>query len=119
MFNLFFEDDFYSYVNNRYAEIEEFFSKNQNLNFFNRNKDVVCMELFKKFSISFLEVDDKINLISKDKFYFTTDFLGREIKKPIYTFGVMFYGDKNLFRIKPSRFSLHVFEVYFLNYLIS
>lgn len=117
MFYLFFEDDFYSYVNNRYAEIEEFFSKNQNQNFFNRNKDVVCMELFKKFSISFLEVDDKINLISKDKFYSTTDFLGREIKKPIYTFGVMFYGDKKLFRIKPSRFSLHVFEVYFSNYL--
>lgn len=76
MFNLFFEDDFYSYVNDIYADIEEYFSKNQNQNFFNRNKDVVCMELFKEFSISFLEVDEKIKLLSKDKFHVTTNFLG-------------------------------------------
>lgn len=117
MFNLFFEDDFYSYVNDIYADIEEYFSKNQNQNFFNRNKDVVCMELFKEFSISFLEVDEKIKLLSKDKFHVTTNFFGREIKKPVYTFGVMFSGDKNLFRVKPSRYNLHVFEAYFSNYL--
>ena len=117
MFNLFFEDDFYSYVNDIYTDIEEYFSKNQNQNFFNRNKDVVCMELFKEFSISFLEVDEKIKLFSKDKFHVTTNFFGREIKKPVYTFGVMFSGDKNLFRVKRSRHNLHVFEAYFSNYL--
>ncbi len=117
MFNLFFEDDFYGYVNRIYDKIEEFFSKNQNQNFFNRNKDDVCRELFNNYSISFLEVDEKIKLISKDKFYFTTDFIGREIKRPIYTFGVKFSGDKNLFRIKPSKYNLHVFEAYFSNYL--
>ncbi len=115
MFNLFFEDDFYSYVNDIYVQIEEFFLKNQNKKFFNRNKDGVCMELFNKYSISFLEVDEEIKLISKDKFHYSTDFLGREIKKPIYTFGVMFSGDKKLFRIKPSKSNLHVFEAYFLN----
>ena len=117
MFNLFFEDDFYGYVNRIYDKIEEFFSKNQNQNFFNRNKDDVCRELFNNYSISFLEVDDKIELISKDKFYFTTDFLGREIKRPIYTFGVKFSGDKNLFRIKPSKYNHHVFEAYFSTFM--
>lgn len=117
MFNLFFEDSFYSYVNSIYDKIEEFFSKNQNQNFFNRTKDDVCNELINRYSISFLEVDEKIKLISKDKFYFTTDILGREIKKPIYTFGVKFSGDKTLFRIKPSRYNHHVFEAYFSNYL--
>ena len=116
MFNLFFEDDFYGYLNRIYDKIDEFFSKNQNQNFFNRNKDDVCRELFNSYSISFLEVDDEIKLMSKDKCYFTTDFLGREFKKPIYTFGVKFSGDKNLFRIKPSRYNHHVFEAYFLNY---
>jgi len=115
MFNLFFEDDFYTYVNGIYAEIEEFFSKNQNQKFFNSNKEDVCRGLFNKFSISFLEVDEEIKLISKDKFHYSTDIFGREIKKPIYTFGVMFSGDKNLFRIKPSKFNLQVFEAYFLN----
>jgi hypothetical protein len=117
MFNLFFEDSFYSYVNSIYDKIEDFFSKNQNQNFFNRTKDDVCNELVNRYSISFLEVDEKIKLISKDKFYFTTDILGREIKKPIYTFGVKFSGDKTLFRIKPSRYNHHVFEAYFSNYL--
>lgn len=80
MFNLFFEDSFYSYVNSIYDKIEEFFSKNQNQNFFNRTKDDVCNELINRYSISFLEVDEKIKLISKDKFYFTTDILGKKLK---------------------------------------
>lgn len=116
MFNLFFEDDFYSYVKGIYAEIEEFFSKNQNEKFFTINKEDVCDELFKKYSISFLEVDEKIKLLSKDKVHYTTDNFGREIKKPIYTFGVKFSGDKTLFRIKPSRFNTHVFGAYFSNF---
>lgn len=116
MFNLFFEDDFYNYLNDIYVKIEEFFSKSQNQKFFNRNKDDVFGELFNKYLISFLEVDEEIKLISKDKYHVTTDFLGREIKRPIYTFGVKFSGDKNLFRIKPSRYNHHVFEAYFLNY---
>lgn len=116
MFNLFFEDDFYSYVKEIYAEIEEFFSKNQNEKFFTINKEDVCDELFKKYSISFLEVDEKLKLLSKDKVHYTTDIFGREIKKPIYTFGVKFSGDKTLFRIKPSRFNTHVFGAYFSNF---
>lgn len=49
-----------------------------------------CMELFKKYSISFLEVDENIKCISKDNFYYDTDLFGEKIKKPIYTFGVNF-----------------------------
>ncbi len=48
------------------------------------------MELFKKYSISFLEVDENIKCISKDNFYYDTDLFGEKIKKPIYTFGVNF-----------------------------
>lgn len=113
MFNLFFEDNFHDYVNNIYSEIEEFYSKNLNQNFFNRNKDDICMEVFNKYSISFLKVDKKIKLISHDRFYVDTSIFGKKIKKPIYTFGVMFSGDKKLFRIKPSRYNTHVFEAYF------
>ena len=48
MFSLFFEDDFYSYVNRIYDEIRDYLLKNQNEEFFNRNKEDTCMELFKK-----------------------------------------------------------------------
>ena len=90
IFSLFFEDDFYSYVNRIYDEIRDYLLKNQNEEFFNRNKEDTCMELFKKYSISFLEVDENIKCISKDNFYYDTDLFGEKIKKPIYTFGVNF-----------------------------
>lgn len=90
MFSLFFEDDFYSYVNRIYDEIRDYLLKNQNEEFFNRNKEDTCMELFKKYSISFLEVDENIKCISEDNFYYDTDLFGEKIKKPIYTFGVNF-----------------------------
>lgn len=115
MFSLFFEDDFYSYVNRIYDEIGDYLLKNQNEEFFNRNKEDTCMELFKKYSISFLEVDENIKCISKDNFYYDTDLFGEKIKKPIYTFGVNFSGDENLFRIKTSGPEVHVFKAYFSN----
>ena len=115
MFSLFFEDDFYSYVNRIYDEIRDYLLKNQNEEFFNRNKEDTCMELFKKYSISFLEVYENIKCISKDNFYYDTDLFGEKIKKPIYTFGVNFSGDENLFRIKTSGPEVHVFKAYFSN----
>lgn len=112
MFSLFFEEDFYSYVNKIYDEIGDYFLKNQNEEFFNRNKEDTCMELFKKYSISFLEVDENIKCISKDNFYYDTNHFGEKIKKPIYTFGVNFSGDEHLFRIKTSGSDVRVFKAY-------
>lgn len=73
MFKLFCEDNFHDYVESIFSEIDDYYSKNINQNFFNKDKDDICRVLVNKYSISFLEVDEEIKLISKDKFYFDTN----------------------------------------------
>lgn len=53
-------------------------------------KKIRVWNYLRKYSISFLEVDENIKCISKDNFYYDTDLFGEKIKKPIYTFGVNF-----------------------------